>query len=189
MEALAHRSRKLTTPQQTALRVVNEGKSIPERIKFHERMQKESSALGPGKVRHRQKALLLKAAGRYVVHDEKGVPSLKPIASAAGRHERGALRRLHEAQANIEQVADGSASIGCRCSATSAKAGSKQDCTGPAASSKGQRSSGRRRVRGASSRCASIRAGRRRSRVRGARRKLRRGSRRSTRSTTRSSGA
>jgi hypothetical protein len=72
--ALAHRAKKLTTPQQTALRVVAEGKPIDERIRFHQ----EQAAAGTGQqVReHRQKAALLEASRRYV-DETGGKPALK----------------------------------------------------------------------------------------------------------------
>jgi hypothetical protein len=96
-EALAHRSRKLTTPMQTALRVVNEGKPIGERIKFHEKQLE--TATGQAVRNHRQKILLLKAADRYV----EGT-NLKSVAAATSRRERRQLMRLHETQGNLERV-------------------------------------------------------------------------------------
>lgn len=68
MATLADKARRLTKPQETAIRVVAEGKPIRERIAFHERQR--DAAKGQRRRDHTYKTLLLKAAERYV--DDSG---------------------------------------------------------------------------------------------------------------------
>lgn len=70
MMALGQRAKKLTTAQETAIRVVAEGKPVAARVAAHERDMR--AAKTPQARRDlRQKILLLKAAERYV--DDTGV--------------------------------------------------------------------------------------------------------------------
>lgn len=76
-EALNARGRKLSTPQETALRVVHEETPIAERVAFHEGRLKQAKRGSQQFVDHRHKLLLLKAAEKYV-HDANGKPELRP---------------------------------------------------------------------------------------------------------------
>lgn len=105
IEALAHKSKRLSTPQQTALRVYNEGKSIPERVAFHEGHREKAGRGSAAFTRHQQKVLLLKAAAHYLEHDKNGVPHLRKVEHALDKKDRRQLLRLHDAQASLERVA------------------------------------------------------------------------------------
>jgi hypothetical protein len=73
-EALAKRTKYLTLPQQTALRVVAEGQPIESRVAFHERKLAEGVGSAAG---HRKQIRLLQAARKYV-DESSGKPRIDP---------------------------------------------------------------------------------------------------------------
>jgi len=75
--ATAHRGRRLSTPQQTALRVVAEGQPIAERIRFHQEQAAKAKLGSRELLQHRNEVALLTAARRYV-HNVNGAPELRP---------------------------------------------------------------------------------------------------------------
>src|SRR5438105_9330276 len=90
--ALTAVGKKLSTPQQVALRVVAEGVPIVDRIAFHERQLADGGLSRKFADATRKQVALLQTATQYV-HDVNGLPRFKP--------EHGNLIEIYEQARNL----------------------------------------------------------------------------------------